>query len=142
MKKASRVSAHPFGDWCTPEEVFRKQSVSLATRLDRICVKSVTLGLSGGLDSALCLLVAVEAFKLLKLPKSGIKAYTMPGFGTTKRTRGNAELLCEGLGLKLETIDITKACIRHFKDIGHDPAKRDVVYENVQARLRTMVLMN
>ena len=142
MKKNRIVSAHPFGDWCSAEEVFRKQSAALAGRLGRIGVKSVTVGLSGGLDSTLCLLVAVDAFRRLKLPKSAIKVYTMPGFGTTKRTKGNAELLCEGLGLDLEAIDITRACTRHFKDIGHDPAKHDVTYENVQARMRTMVLMN
>ena len=142
MKEKGTVSAHPFSDWCGPDEVFRTQYEALALRLSRIGVKSVTLGLSGGLDSTLCLLVAVEAFRALKLPKSAIRVYTMPGFGTTKRTKGNAELLCEGLGLDLETIDITKACIQHFKDIGHDPEKHDVTYENVQARMRTMVLMN
>jgi NAD+ synthase (glutamine-hydrolysing) len=142
MKKSRSISAHPFSDWCSPDEVFRVQFSSLATRLDRIGVKSVTIGLSGGLDSTLCLLVAVAAFNELKLPKSGIRVYTMPGFGTTNRTKGNAELLCEGLGLKLESIDITSACIQHFKDIGHDPEKHDVTYENVQARMRTMVLMN
>ena len=142
MKNPSAISAHPFSDWCAPEEVFRMQSEALAARLDRIGVKSVTIGLSGGLDSTLCLLVAVDAFRRLKLPKNAIKAYTMPGFGTTKRTRGNAGLLCEGLGLELETIDITRACTRHFKDIGHDPSNHDVTYENVQARMRTMVLMN
>lgn len=142
MKKACLVSAHPFSDWCAPEKVFRTQSAALATRLDRIGVKSVTIGLSGGLDSTLCLIVAVDAFKSLKLPKSAIKVYTMPGFGTTKRTKSNAELLCDGLGLKLETIDITRACLQHFKDIGHDPENHDVTYENVQARMRTMVLMN
>jgi NAD+ synthase (glutamine-hydrolysing) len=142
MKKAEKVSSCPFNDWCGPEEVFGTQVSSLATRLGRIGVKAVTVGLSGGLDSALCLLVAVEAFNTLKLPKSGIKVYTMPGFGTTRRTKGNAELLCEGLGLNLEVIDITKACLQHFKDIGHDPRNHDVTYENVQARMRTMVLMN
>lgn len=142
MKKQSGISSHPFSDWCAPEEVFRVQSAALATRLGRIGVRSVTIGLSGGLDSTLCLLVAVEAFKELKLSKSGIRVYTMPGFGTTKRTKGNAELLCDGLGLKLEAIDITKACIQHFKDIGHDPENHDVTYENVQARMRTMILMN
>lgn len=142
MKKNRSISAHPFSDWCPPEEVFRVQCSALATRLDRIGVKSVTIGISGGLDSTLCLLVAVAAFKELKLPKKSIRVYTMPGFGTTKRTKGNAEKLCEGLGLKLEHVDITKACIQHFKDIGHDPEKRDVTYENVQARMRTMILMN
>ena len=114
MKEKGTVSAHPFSDWCGPDEVFRTQYKTLALRLSRIGVKSVTLGLSGGLDSTLCLLVAVEAFRALKLPKSAIRVYTMPGFGTTKRTKGNAELLCEGLGLDLETSDITQACIQHF----------------------------
>ena len=142
MKNTNSISPHPFSDWCSPEEVFKTQVSSLATRLGRIGIKSVTVGLSGGLDSTLCLLVAVEAFKTMKLSKTGIKVYTMPGFGTTGRTKGNAELLCEGLGLNLETIDITKACLQHFKDIGHDPENHDVTYENVQARMRTMVLMN
>ena len=142
MKEKGFVSAHPFSDWCGPDEVFRIQCNALAVRLGRIGVKSVTVGLSGGLDSTLGLLVAAEAFKILKLPKSALKVYTMPGFGTTKRTKGNAELLCEGIGLNLETIDISKACLQHFKDIGHDPQKHDVTYENVQARMRTMVLMN
>ncbi|MBE6398469.1 MAG: NAD(+) synthase [Lentisphaerae bacterium] len=142
MKKPNSISAHPFGEWCEPEEVFRVQSTSLVVRLSRIGVKSVTIGLSGGLDSTLCLLVAVSAFKKLRLPKNGIRVYSMPGFGTTDRTKGNAELLCDGLGLKLESIDITKACLQHFMDIGHNPEKHDVTYENVQARMRTMVLMN
>ena len=142
MKKKTAISAHPFRDWCDPEQVFRTQFISLAIRLDRIGVKSVTIGLSGGLDSTLCLLVAVEAFKLLRLPKKNIKVYTMPGFGTTKRTKGNAELLCEGLGIKVETIDITKACLQHFKDIGQNPQKHDITFENAQARMRTMILMD
>ncbi len=118
------------------------QYVSLAIRLDRIGVRSVTIGLSGGLDSTLCLLAAVEAFKILRLPKKNIKVYTMPGFGTTGRTKGNAELLCEGLGLQLETIDIRKSCLQHFKDIGQDPDVHDVTFENAQARMRTMILMD
>ena len=118
------------------------QYAALAIRLDRIGAKSVTIGLSGGLDSTLCLLVAVEAFKILRLPRKSIKVYTMPGFGTTGRTRGNAETLCEGLGLKLETIDIRKSCLQHFRDIGQDPDRHDVTYENAQARMRTMILMD
>ena len=142
MKGKATISPHPFRDWCPPEQVFRTQSVSLAIRLDRIGAKSVTVGLSGGLDSALCLLVAVEAFSLLRLPRRGIKVYTMPGFGTTKRTKGNAETLCEGLGVKVETIDITKSCLQHFRDIGQNPRRHDVTYENAQARMRTMILMD
>ena len=144
LVKTSRaaVSAHPFQDWCGPEQVFMTQYAALAIRMDRIGAKSVTIGLSGGLDSTLCLLVAVEAFKILRLPRKSIKVYTMPGFGTTGRTRGNAETLCEGLGLKLETIDIRKSCLQHFRDIGQDPDRHDVTYENAQARMRTMILMD
>ena len=142
MKSKQSISAHPFSDWCPPEQVFMTQYASLAIRLDRIGVKSVTIGLSGGLDSTLCLLVAFEAFKVLRLPKSAIKVYTMPGFGTTVRTKGNAGRLCEGLGVKLETIDITKSCLQHFKDIGQNPKRHDVTFENAQARMRTMVLMD
>ena len=142
MKKESVVSASPFRDWCGPAKVFRTQAKRLAQRLRKIGVESVTVGLSGGLDSALCLFVAVEAFRLLGLPGRGIRVFTMPGFGTTGRTRGNAEKLCAGLGLKLETIDIRKACLQHFKDIGQDPSRHDVTFENAQARMRTMILMD
>ena len=142
MKKKETISAHPFDDWCAPETVFDVQCEGLARRLGRIGAKSVTIGLSGGLDSTLCLLVAVETFGRLGLPQDGIKAYTMPGFGTTRRTKGNAGRLCRGLGLKLETIDITKACLQHFRDIGQDPKRHDVTFENAQARMRTMILMD
>ncbi len=142
MKNEKTISAHPFDDWCPPEKVFKTQRDGLVRRLDRIGAKSVTVGLSGGLDSTLCLLVAVAAFNKLGLPLDAIKVYTMPGFGTTRRTKGNAGQLCRGLGLKLETIDITKACLQHFKDIGQDPKRHDVTFENAQARMRTMVLMD
>ena len=102
----------------------------------------MAIGISGGLDSALTLLVAVAAFDRLGLDRAGVHVYTMPGFGTTKRTRGNADLLCEGLGLKLETIDITPACRQHFKDIGQPAGVHDVTFENTQARERTQILMD
>ena len=124
------------------EEVFTRQVVGLARRLTAIHCSQVVIGLSGGLDSALALLVAHAAFQLLDLDKTGIHVYTMPGFGTTKRTRGNADLLCEGLGLKLETIDITSACRQHFKDIKQPASLHDVVFENTQARERTQILMD
>lgn len=127
---------------CDPADVYERQVAALATRLSRIGVKDVTIGISGGLDSALCLLVAVGAFERLGMPRSGIHVYTMPGFGTTTRTKGNADKLCEGLGLALETIDITPACRQHFKDIGHDGATPDVTFENAQARMRTLILMD
>lgn len=127
---------------CDEHEVFDAQVSALAKRLGRIGVKDVVIGISGGLDSALCLIVAVAAFARLKLPRKGIHVYTMPGFGTTKRTKGNADMLCEGLGLDLETINITKACRQHFKDIAHDGKTPDAAFENAQARMRTLILMD
>ena len=137
-KKRPATAAFP----CNPAQVFSTQVEALATRLARIGVKDVTIGISGGLDSALCLLVAVSAFNELGYDRKGIHVYTMPGFGTTKRTKGNADLLCEGLGLDLETIDITKSVKQHLKDIGHDGKTPDVAYENAQARMRTMILLD
>ena len=132
--------AFPFGG--RPCDVFGRQVVGLARRLAAINCRSVVVGLSGGLDSALTLLVAFAAFKLLEIDVKGIHAYTMPGFGTTKRTRGNADLLAEGLGLKLEAIDITSACRQHFKDIRQSAGRHDITFENAQARERTQILMD
>ncbi len=135
-----RAASAPFP--CDPAKVYAKQVDGLALRLKRIGVKDVVIGVSGGLDSALVLLVAVGAFKKLSLPLSGIHAYTMPGFGTTKRTKTNADLLCEGLGVKMETISIAKSVRQHLKDIGHDGKTPDAAYENSQARMRTLILMD
>ncbi len=90
----------------------------------------------------MALLVVYETYKLLNRPVSDILAVTMPGFGTTKRTKNNAVEMAKCLGVELRTIDITKSCMQHFEDIGHDPSVADVVYENVQARERTQVLMD
>ncbi len=117
--------------------IFHCLFTGLADRLRAINCKHVVIGLSGGLDSTLALLVAARA-----CDKRHIHVYTMPGFGTSGRTRGNAEKLCRGLGLTLETISIVDACRQHFKDIGHDENVHDVVYENVQARERTQILMD
>ena len=125
-----------------PGEVFSRQVVGLARRLAAIGCRHAVVGLSGGLDSALALLVTVTAFDMLGLDRAGVHVFTMPGFGTTKRTRGNAEDLAGGLGLKLETIDITSACRQHFKDIGQSERVHDVTYENAQARERTQILMD
>ena len=125
-----------------PDRVFAIQVAGLAARLSAIGRPDAVIGLSGGLDSALALLVTYTAFERLGLPKKGIHVYTMPGFGTTGRTKGNAELLAEGLGLRIETISIAKACRQHLKDIGHDGKTPDVVFENAQARMRTMILMD
>jgi len=124
------------------EEILAIQSTGLATRLEAIHCKDVIIGLSGGLDSALALLVCIEAFDRLGLDRKGIHAFTMPGFGTTKRTKGNAELLCEGLGVPLETIDITAMSRQHLSDLGRDESVKDITYENTQARGRTYLLMD
>ena len=125
---------------CT--EIFSIQCAGLAKRLEASHSKRAVIGLSGGLDSTLALLVVAETFKLLKRPATGILALTMPGFGTTNRTKNNAVKLAELLGVELRTVDIQKACLQHFEDIGHDPEKLDVTYENVQARERTQILMD
>ena len=125
---------------CT--EIFSIQCAGLAKRLDAAHSKHAVIGLSGGLDSTLALLVVAETFKLLNRPAKEIIALTLPGFGTTKRTKSNAVKLAELLGTELRTIDIQKACLQHFEDIGHDPKKLDVTYENVQARERTQILMD
>ena len=126
----------------TCREIFAIQSTGLAKRLRHTGSRRVVIGISGGLDSTLALLVAVHAFDLLGLDRSGIIAPTMPGFGTTKRTRGNAEKLVEALGATLRVIPIGPSVKQHFADIGHDPAQLDVTYENAQARERTQILMD
>ena len=130
----------PFGG--RPDEVFGRQVCGLARRLAAIGCRDAVIGLSGGLDSALALLATSAAFALLELDPKGIHVYTMPGFGTTRRTRGNADMLAEGLGLKLETIDITPACRQHFKDIRQPVSRHDITFENAQARERTQILMD
>ena len=125
---------------CT--EIFNIQCAGLAKRLETARSKRAVIGLSGGLDSTLALLVVAETFKQLNRPAGEILALTMPGFGTTNRTRNNAVELAKLLGVELRTVDIQKACLQHFADIGHDPQKLDVTYENVQARERTQILMD
>lgn len=125
---------------CT--EIFNIQCAGLAKRLEASHSKRAVIGLSGGLDSTLALLVVAETFKLLKRPALEILALTMPGFGTTNRTKNNAVELAKLLGVELQTVSIKDACLQHFKDIGHDPQKLDVTYENVQARERTQILMD
>ena len=125
---------------CT--EIFNIQCAGLAKRLEASHSKRAVIGLSGGLDSTLALLVVAETFKLLKRPANEILALTMPGFGTTRRTKNNAVVLAELLGVELRTVDIRNACQLHFADIGHDPKVFDVTYENVQARERTQILMD
>ena len=124
------------------KEIFNIQCAGLAKRIEASHTKRAVVGLSGGLDSTLALLVISETFKLLKRPASEILVLTMPGFGTTKRTKDNAVSMAELLGVELRTVDIQKACMQHFADIGHDPNTLNVTYENVQARERTQILMD
>ena len=122
--------------------ILQMQSHGLMKRISHTNSKSVVIGISGGLDSTLALLVCIMAMDLLHRPHSDIVAVTMPCFGTTKRTRNNAEILCKALGVTFREINITKSVLQHFKDIGHDVNDHSVVFENGQARERTKVLMN
>ncbi|MDP3387068.1 MAG: NAD(+) synthase, partial [Eubacteriales bacterium] len=124
------------------EEIFSIQTIGLAKRIQHIGSKSMLVGVSGGLDSTLALLVCVKTCEKLGLDKKTIKAVTMPGFGTTDRTYQNAVELIGSLGVDFSEISIKEACRLHFKDIGHDESIRDVTYENTQARERTQILMD
>ncbi|MBQ4048942.1 MAG: NAD(+) synthase [Clostridia bacterium] len=124
------------------EEILAIQAHGLARRTKHAWAKSLVIGISGGLDSCLALLVAVRAMKLLGRPMSEITAITMPCFGTTARTKNNALTMCELLGVTTKTIQIGDAVTQHFADIGHDPQNHNVVFENAQARERTQVLMD
>lgn len=123
-------------------EIFNIQTHGLAKRLLHTGIKKATIGISGGLDSTLALLVAVKAFDLLNIPRENIFGITMPGFGTTNRTYGNAVALMKALGVTSKEIPIVDAVTQHFKDIGHDINTHDVTYENSQARERTQILMD
>ena len=124
------------------EEILTMQAAGLKQRTERAFAKKLVLGISGGLDSTLALLVMVRALDALGRPRRDIVAVTMPCFGTTARTKNNATVLCEELGVDFRTVDIFDAVNLHFRDIGHDPAVRDVTYENCQARERTQILMD
>ena len=142
------IDKHPFVPSSEQEcdvrckEIFNIQAASLAKRLEHTRCKKAVVGISGGLDSTLALLVIVKTFELLKLDKKNIVTITMPGFGTTDRTYNNAIELCNELGTDLREINIVKAALQHFEDIGHDKDIHDVTYENVQARERTQILMD
>ena len=124
------------------EEILNIQTSGLAKRLDHTGCKHVVVGISGGLDSTLALLVCVRTFDYLSLDRKGIHGIPMPGFGTTDRTHLNAVNLMESLGVTVHEISIAKSVTQHFEDIGHDSAKHDVTYENSQARERTQILMD
>jgi len=141
------IDASPFvpkGDMLNQrcEEIFEIQVMGLAKRLIHTNCKTVVVGISGGLDSTLALLVCVKTFDKLGFSRKGIVGITMPGFGTTDRTYNNALHLMSSLGITIHEISIKDACIQHFKDIDHDMTKHDVTYENSQARERTQILMD
>jgi NAD+ synthase (glutamine-hydrolysing) len=124
------------------EEILAIQAAGLARRLRHTGAKKSVVGLSGGLDSTLALIVTARAYDMLGLPHSDIIAVTMPCFGTTARTRGNAEKLADAYGAELRTVDIKAAVNQHFEDIGHSWDDHSVTFENAQARMRTLVLMD
>ena len=124
------------------ETILQIQTEGLRRRMERAYAKKAVLGISGGLDSTLALIVAARAMDAMKRPRTDIVAVTMPCFGTTKRTKNNATVLCEELGVDFRCVNIAASVEQHFKDIGHDPAICDVTYENCQARERTQVLMD
>ena len=124
------------------EEILFIQSMGLKKRLAHTKCQNAVIGISGGLDSTLALLVTVRAFDLLQLPRENITAVTMPGFGTTDRTYENALDLVKHLGATLKEVDIKEAVRVHFRDIGQEESVHDVTYENGQARERTQILMD
>ena len=124
------------------ETILAIQSNGLKQRVERAFAGKLVVGISGGLDSTLALLVMVRAMDALKRPRKDIIAVTMPCFGTTARTKNNATVLCEELGVDFRCVNIFDAVNIHFRDIGHDPSDRNVTYENSQARERTQILMD
>ncbi|MCC8143886.1 MAG: NAD(+) synthase [Tannerellaceae bacterium] len=133
-------SGHALNERC--EEIVNIQVADLAKRLVHTHSETAVVGISGGLDSTLALLVTVMTFDALKMPRKQIIGITMPGFGTTGRTYNNAINLMESLEVTIREISIKAACLQHFEDIGHDPSVHDITYENSQARERTQILMD
>lgn len=124
------------------ESILMIQAQGLKKRIEHSYAKTVVIGISGGLDSCLALLVAVKAMDLMNRPRTDVIAVTMPCFGTTSHTKNNAMKLCELLGVTLRVVDISNSVRAHFEDIGHDGKKQDVTFENAQARERTQVIMD
>jgi len=142
------VDPHPFvpsdisirDERCS--EIFAIQTAGLGKRMEHTGMKHAVIGISGGLDSTLALLVTAKTFDMLEIPRENIVAVTMPGFGTTDATYTNAIELMKSMNVSIREINIKEACLQHFKDIDHDTATHDVTYENVQARERTQILMD
>ena len=124
------------------ELILNMQAHALAKRFTHTNAKTAVIGISGGLDSTLALLVTARAFDLLNKDRAGILAYTMPGFGTTGKTKNNSLALMQAMGVTAKTVPISETVLKHFEDIEHDPAVLNATYENAQARYRTMILMN
>ena len=124
------------------EDIFKIQAMGLKKRMEHTGANTAVIGISGGLDSTLALLVIAQAFDMLKKSRKDIIAVTMPGFGTTDRTYDNAVSMIKQLGATFMEVDIKKSVRSHFEDIGHDESKHDVTYENAQARERTQILMD
>ncbi len=143
-----KIMSNPYlsGDTKRDSQILYKmlmmQATGLAKRLTHIGCSKVVLGISGGLDSTLALLACVRAYDFLKMPHENIIAISMPGFGTTDRTRSNAQIMAEALGVTYRQIPIARSVLMHFDDIGHDENDHSVVYENAQARERTQILMD
>ncbi len=142
------IARDPFMPECPAQKekacahILNLQAHALARRMAHVRAKTAILGISGGLDSTLALLVMARAYDILGLPREGILAITMPGFGTSKRTYNNAVGMCNALGVRLREIRIADSVTQHFTDIGQDPSLHDVTYENAQARERTQILMD
>ncbi|MDO8491855.1 MAG: NAD(+) synthase, partial [Dehalococcoidia bacterium] len=141
------LDPHPFvpGDPARRAErcrdIFAMQVAALGQKLSGSRNSRLVLGVSGGLDSTLALLVAAKTMDFLGLPRGNVHAFTLPGFGTTRRTRTNATKLCQALGVSFARVDLMRSCLSHFKDLDHEN-QEDVVFENVQARYRTEFLFN
>ena len=142
-----KISKNPFmPDGCDmakrADHIFEIQARALCKRMNASYSKKMIIGISGGLDSTLALLVCVKACGILGYPNENVIAVTMPCFGTTKRTKSNAQILCKSLGVDFRTVDISNAVKVHFADICHDEGVRNAAYENSQARERTQILMD
>lgn len=141
------LEAHPFvpadpgkrDERC--QEIISRQIAALAQKLTGAKIKHLVIGVSGGLDSTLALLVAVKTMDFLGYPRTNVHAFTLPGFGTSKRTKSNATKLCKALGVSFQEVNITRTCRSQLKDLGHS-GRQDITFENVQARYRTAFLFN
>ncbi len=140
------VKEQPLDPWLPvaglEKRILHLQALGLARRMETVQSKKAVLGVSGGLDSSLALLVCAEAMDILGRPHSDVVAVTMPCFGTTERTRSNAQIMAEAIGADFRIVDITTSVRQHLADIGHDPDALNNAFENAQARERTQVLMD